>query len=1752
MNEIRTKSLGSQLIVAFLFLAAGLGLITFFVLFAQPPEREHRTAFERNYSEARLLEQLSEANLQKTVDRIAEVSAKAGERQVGRLSGSPGFYRTEALIRETFTAAGLDVKTQEFPVVVPETEYCEILGADGKPLEGVTIYPFEPSGLFPPRVPPEGIKARLVETERVDLTLLAGHNPKETVVLTFLDAAGSWPALAGIGVKAVVVREDELAKSMRSNLDAAAPWAAMLGSGDMSFPRFVAHGPIEKYSGQTITIRSKVAWKTKRVRNVVGLLRGKGAGREALILNSFYDSSSVVPELAPGAEQSLSLAALLQLVQALSPYKGELARDVVFVATAGHAQSLAGACKLMEAVETFTQNRRDYKPLEQRQAEEQRRFEFAERALTVCGELTRGEAGAADHLKELMAQDADFTLWFEAALKVIAGEVNLERREDVISTKLTYLRAGKPIFRTGFDARTATDAERALQENSHPLLRAYITAQMRDNVSGNLMSLPVEKLLKSPEFREWGYLAKATQYFGDLRDLHQQGVKELGDTLALRKMLSVYERTMTLNLDLYSGGSKARNHLALLVGTANTGTIVEPQVTDLANAIMYNVPANEKGDGKLFKVIQWGSRDAAGSKQIPNPVSPSLTELESEIWFKCGRLAFTLASYDFYPVKACTPEDTWKGLSVKVLGVHVPMLGRSVLALAAGQVPFKSIKEDRGGAVMTLHGSLFGSAGSSSVIPSHPMWPRTFVQGGAGSAAASVLTRGVGMAPIMQTNPYGEFRREFAFDLAGAWGGPVKFLAMRFDDAGRIEYINEIASGNRSVFSSSVSGKDLAATAAGTPRVVNLSMFRCVPVSLYDQINPQTMKRFKGVSYMDALSMSTPARSHFETYSAFLDPDLRFFIGLQDGAADNKELLTDRAFMLNVDRQAPIVDGESEISGKGYLAEDTPEIPVPMFDAAASMLRTAEKRLKLQERFGMADELMLSFHQQAKEWLDEAYLRWEQKDPAAAVNAAGASEAYAINNYPVIRSRISQAVVGIIWYLGLLVPFVFFAEKLLFGFTDIRKQLVATGVIFLVVFGLLRLFHPAFEIVRSSVMILIGFLILLLSLLVTTMVGGKFKQNLKELRSKEGQVEGADIDRGGVIGTAFMLGLNNMRRRKIRTGLTCGTLVLITFVMICFTSVSTDLVNVEQPTGRSSWNGLMIRDPNFKSLDGNEIANIRQIYGNQYPVTVHRWLTTQLKVAERGQNAEILIDREFLVNSNKVAKRGRVCAAVEMAWDEPIFTGMDRYLVTKKGWFSRPPLNRTEQIEARKAGYQSKLQIMLPDVIARDLGIRPEDVDAAEPVLVTLRGVEYVVQGIFDSIEMGKCIGLDGQSLLPFDVDTMQNVGIASDGTPVIPENTGRLAAAQVILVNALPSPVGGEAQIVANCLILFPKAAYKVKPDGVEYPALDYRSQRKLVLGYLERIGQPAYYAIDGVSYYGSRQRSRSFAGLLELLVPILIAALTVFSTMRGSVYERRSEIYVYNAVGIAPNHVFFMFMAEACVYAVVGAVMGYILSQGTGRLLTVLDMTGGMKMDYSSIETIYASLAIMGSVLLSTIVPARDAAKLAAPSDTNSWTVPKAEGDSMIFNLPFTFTAHDRVAVISYFNRWLDANGAGSSGPFFCSPPEALLSVRQKAGAETDELVPAVASTVWLKPYDLGVSQRMEISLPTDPETGEYVARITLTRLSGNTSGWNRTLIPFMGVLRKQFLNWRATTDDERREMFTEATTILNGCVEKEGRHV
>ncbi|MEI7436203.1 MAG: FtsX-like permease family protein [bacterium] len=1735
MREPSSSSWRDTLIVIAIFGVLGMAVLAGFVLFARPPAQPAPRTVQRGYDETALLAALSATNLDACIAEIAAAGApRDGERAVGRLSGSPGFYRTAELIEKTFRDAGLEVLTQALPVVVPETVVCDIRGEDGRPLEGVTLYPFTPSGMTPVALPPEGVRARLIAAESTSLTKLNGHRPEETIVLAPLDAADDWMSLASAGVPALIVQEDPLADILKASPDQPGPWRALDNSNEVGFPRLVAYGPIARHAGEWVTLRAQVAWRTKTVRNVLGVLRGRQPGREALVVTAFYDSTSLVPERAPGAEPALSLAAMLACAQALSPYRGQLERDVVFVATAGHAQGLAGVGRLMETIESASPRRADYRSFEMQLEEERERLRFAQEDAPRVLDVLESDKFSRDRW---LTEQAPFRIWFESQFAVAAGEIALERRDAALGAKLTHVRAGSPTFRDGFDFARADDAARKITTNTHPLLRAYLDAKFKENRTANLVALSFLELPAQPEFRTYDYVARARDRFREIAAWHKRQIIELGDMIAVRRLFESYERTLTLNLELYSGGVLQKRDLSLLVGIGRVGSAVEPQVTDIANTLTEMVPRTNSE--AAWQVVTWGASDAKGSAMRPNRHSTWKTELESEPWFLCGRLAFTLVNYDFFSSKLGTPEDNFTGLPKEVFREHVLAFGRTCLAVGVGRVPFKTIAVDLQRRVGSCYGGVFTTIGGGAMKPSHPMAIRTFVRPCAGPVYSELDSRGIQLCPSVETNPYGEYRRMMFYDLS-----PYVMLqvdAARFDSNGRITYFKDAAPAAQSIFNNEkVANSKCARFGGSAPAPIHVGVFRCAPVTLYDSINPKTLKSFRATSYLSANGLVSPARFRQNAFTMFLDPEFRFYVAGMDGAPGNEEALAYRDFLCRIPADAPIARDEPELWGLGYLAADTPVLIRPHLEAAVSMLRTAEKRLVLQRRFGMADAQMLSFHQTATNRLEQARQLLEKNNPAQSAIAASASLAYAINNHPVIRERISQAVIGILWYLGLLVPFVFFAEKLFFGFTDIRRQLLANGLIFIAIFVLLRLFHPAFQMVRSSLVILLGFLILFLTLMVTAMVGSKFQQNLRELRSREGRVEGADLNRAGVIGTAFLLGLNNMRRRKVRTGLTCATLVLITFVMICFTSVSTDLVDVEYTTGRSVWNGLMIRKPNFMPLESSEVAGVVRLYGERYPITTWQWLSSVQAVGNTGlQNPELIVDREYTLAGGRAVKRARLNGVIRMEWNETQFSGVDRSLLTHRGWFQRPPANRAQKIAAARDSVRERFEVIIPDTAARDLGLSVEDVDNGRPT-VTIRGDTYEVRGIMDTLALAKYIGLDGQSILPYDLNSVQTLG-SKGNTLIVPEDVRRISAAQVMFVNRMPALKSGEQALVVACAVLFPGVPYQIRPDDPVLPAVGHKEQRQTVLEYLERVSEPACYAVNGIAYYGSRQRARSLAGLLDLLVPLLLAALTVFNTMRSSVYERRDEIYVYNAVGIAPNHVFFIFMAEACVYAVMGAMLGYLLSQGSGRLLSAFGLTGGLNMEYSSIETIYASLAIMVATLLSTILPARDAARLAAPSDTVSWTLPKRDGDMIELTLPFTFTPHDRVAVVGYFRRWLDANGTGSSGPFYCATPEALLIEQPAADGGAGTLTPAIGTTIWLKPYDLGISQHIEIAMPTDPETGEFVARVRLTRLSGHTAAWEKRVRPFLGVLRKQLLNWRVTTPEERHAMFAEARAAL-----------
>ncbi len=87
---------------------------------------------------------------------------------------------------------------------------------------------------------------------------------------------------------------------------------------------------------------------------------------------------------------------------------------------------------------------------------------------------------------------------------------------------------------------------------------------------------------------------------------------------------------------------------------------------------------------------------------------------------------------------------------------------------------------------------------------------------------------------------------------------------------------------------------------------------------------------------------------------------------------------------------------------------------------------------------------------------------------------------------------------------------------------------------------------------------------------------------------------------------------------------------------------------------------------------------------------------------------------------------------------------------------------------------------------------------------------------------------------------------------------------------------------------------------------------------------------------------------------------------------------------------------------------------------------------------------------------------------------------------------------------------------------------------------LMPPVC-TVWLKPFDLAVSQEMILATPVDEQTGEYIAEITLRRLSGTRESWLRLNVGFVRLIRRHLLHWRAVNPVERKEMFFEGRDLL-----------
>jgi len=870
----------------------------------------------------------------------------------------------------------------------------------------------------------------------------------------------------------------------------------------------------------------------------------------------------------------------------------------------------------------------------------------------------------------------------------------------------------------------------------------------------------------------------------------------------------------------------------------------------------------------------------------------------------------------------------------------------------------------------------------------------------------------------------------------------------------------------------------------------DLVMFACRQTTVFNLLEPRNFNYLTKVQLIDGRREAPPMRywySRIDTRdsviaSVYLESGTPLKMTLSDSLLTRKLILT-RATDIQ-----PV--------GTGYRVDQWPYIHLTEFRTARDMWALLGPRIRNLERHGIIDEKIRRIRRDGEAALARAGTALAARAYDRFFKEARRSWALANRVYDHVDSTQQDVLLGVLFYIALFVPFSFAMERLLFSFADIHKRIVAFLGILGVLIVVIYLVHPAFELAYSPTVVILAFFIMGLSLMVTLIIFFRFEQEMSALQRRAKPIGAEEISRWKAFSAAFFLGVGNLRRRRLRTGLTCLTLMILTFTIMSFTSVKTIRRHSQiRYQTKSAYTGILMKHANWKHLPRESLDMLSNAFRNQGVVLPRVWLEHE----DRTQRMRVPIRcRERVYDAGGLVGLGA----------REIIRPMAREVITGGRWF--------REHEGRV--------VLLPDRLARYLGIDPDNLQGAS---VRIWGQIFDVIGTFSADRYQTWQDLDGEPLTPVtfpseltaELTEVEKEAMESgEDVRAFQSRYQHTSADQIVIVPYRTLlAMGGHFKALA----VVPDT-----PDAVPEMA------RRLVdrFGLTLFAGQP-----DGTYVYNVSDRL-NYSGMPNVVVPLLISALIVLNTMIGSVYERKREIAVYTSVGLAPSHVAFLFVAEAVAFAVISVVFGYILAQTTAVLFAGTPLWAGITVNYSSLAGVAAMMLVLIVVLVSVIYPSRTASRIAIPDVTRAWTLPQPVGNVLSVTLPFLMKFHENRSVGAYLYVYFRDHRDVSHGTFstgdiaydFVCPVDAR-SDREVHECRLDCF--RFRGKVWLAPFDFGIMQQVELMFyPSFEDPGYLEIRVRLTRLSGEINSWRRINRTFLHQLRKQLLIWRSLEDSVR----------------------
>ena len=263
-----------------------------------------------------------------------------------RVTGYDGYYKALNYITEYFVRVlgETNIILQNYTVAVPKDLGTKItIIKNGQVLRVLEAFCVWPNYIQTWKV--SNLKGQLIYAKNGELNDFNGLNVSENIVLLDFNSGDGWLNAARLGARAVIFVEPS----------GTTRWEAMAKflNVPLYFPRFYVRKEdgvflveVSRESGVEVVIDSEFVWERATAANVIGVVNGTRYPDEIIVVAAHFDSWSVVPKLAFGADEAVSVASLLELARYFS--ENRPLRTVYFVALSGHWQALAGAREFVE------------------------------------------------------------------------------------------------------------------------------------------------------------------------------------------------------------------------------------------------------------------------------------------------------------------------------------------------------------------------------------------------------------------------------------------------------------------------------------------------------------------------------------------------------------------------------------------------------------------------------------------------------------------------------------------------------------------------------------------------------------------------------------------------------------------------------------------------------------------------------------------------------------------------------------------------------------------------------------------------------------------------------------------------------------------------------------------------------------------------------------------------------------------------------------------------------------------------------------------------------------------------------------------------------------------------------------------------------------------------------------------------------------------------------------------------------------